>query len=173
MVVCTCTLLVRVDVVARAGGFNANLHFGEDSEFMFRLAMLTDFCYVNLPLVLVDRSPADLRHIGVSSEWNKPEFWLRDTQIKLEALVALGDSVPQKIRKLIQEQLASVHSGWVNWYLESRQYSKAREAASRAAKIDLTFSLAVKWLLTWLSPRLALRAVQHHQQRKRDFVPFI
>jgi len=173
MVVCTCTLLARADVVGRSGGFDPHLRFGEDSEFMFRLAMLTDFCYVNHPLVSVDRSPAELRHVGVSSEWNKLEFWLRDTQLKLEALVRLGDAVPWKIRKLIREQLGSVHSGWANWYLETGQYAKAREAASRAAQLDLTLNLAVKWLLTWISPRLALRAVQRHQQKRKDLVRFI
>lgn len=173
MVVCTCTLLARADVVARSGGFDTSLRFGEDSEFMFRLAMLTDFCYVNRPLILVDRSPAEVRHIGVSSEWNKLEFWLRDTQLKLEALNRLGDAVPLKIRKLIREQLGSVYSGWANWYLETGQYAKAREAALRAAQLDLTFNFAVKCLLTWISPPLALRTVQQHQQRRKDLVPFV
>jgi hypothetical protein len=109
----------------------------------------------------------------VSSEWNKLEFWLRDTQLRFEALLRLGDALPWKIRKLIREQLGSVHSGWANWYLESGQYAKAREAASRAAQQDLTLNIAVKWLLTWISPRLALRAVQRHQQRSKDLVPFI
>jgi glycosyltransferase involved in cell wall biosynthesis len=173
MMVCTCTLLARADLVARLGGFDTNLRFGEDSEFMFRLGLLTDFCYVNLPLVMVDRSPAEVRHVGTSAEWNKLEFWLRDTQFKLEGLLGLGDAVPQEIRKLIQEQLAAIHSGWVNWYLETGQNAKAREAAFKAAKLDLTLNVAVKWLLTWISPPLALRAVQHHQQRRQDLVPFI
>ena len=173
MVVCTCTLLVRADVVARSGGFNPNLRFGEDSEFMFRLAMLTGFCYVNRPLVAVDRSPGEIRHVGVSSEWDNLEFWLRDTQLKLEALTRLGDAVPSEIRKLIREQLGSVHSGWANWYLETGQYAKAREAASRAAQLDLTLNFSVKWLLTWISPPLALRVVQRHQQNRKDLVRFI
>jgi glycosyltransferase involved in cell wall biosynthesis len=173
MVVCPSSLLARADVIAKSGGFDPSLRFGEDSEFMFRLALLTGFCYVNRPLVSFDRSPAELRHVGVSAEWNKLEFWLRDTQLKFESLLRLGDAVPRRIRKLIREQLGSVHSGWANWYLETGQYAKAREAASRAAQLDLTFRLAVKWLLTWISPRLALRAVQQHQQRTKDLVPFI
>jgi len=173
MIVCTCTLLVRADVVAKSGGFDPNLRFGEDSEFMFRLAMLTDFCYVNRPLVLVDRSPAEVRHVGVSSEWNKLELWLRDTQLKLEGIDRLGDALPSQIRKLIREQLGSIHSGWANWHLENREYAKARKAISKAAQLDPTFNIAVKWLLTWVSPRLALRAVQHHQQTRKGSVPFV
>ena len=173
MVICTCTLMVRTDLVGKSGGFDLNLRFGEDSEFMFRLGMFTDFCYVNRPLVLVDRSPAEVRHVGVTSEWNKLEFWLRDTEQKLEALARLGDAVPFKIRGLVREQLSLVHSGWANWYLETGQYRKARESASKAIQLDLTFKLAVKWLLTWISPRLALRAVRQHQQRRKDFAPFV
>jgi glycosyltransferase involved in cell wall biosynthesis len=173
MVICTCSFLARADVVGRAGGFDMNLRFGEDSEFMFRLALLTDFCYVNRSLVLVDRSPAEVRHVGVSSEWNKLEFWLRGTQVKLEGLLRMGDAIPPKIRKLIREQLGGVHSGWANWYLETEQYAKAREAALRAVRLDLNLNLAAKCLLTWISPRLALRAVQHHQQGRKDLARFV
>ena len=92
---------------------------------MFRLAMLTGFCYVNRPLVRFDRSPAEIRHVGVSSDWNKLEFWLRDSQLRLEGAVALERRpCRRKIRKLIREQLGSVHSGWTNWYLETGQYEK-------------------------------------------------
>ncbi len=54
---------------------------------MFRLAMRTGFCYVNRPLVLFDRSPVEDRHIGVSSDWNKLEFFLQDSQLRLEGLM--------------------------------------------------------------------------------------
>jgi hypothetical protein len=76
--------------------------------------------------------------------------------------------LPKKVRKLVREQLRSVHSGWANWYLETGQYGKAREAISTAAHLDLTFSVAAKWLLTWMSPRLALRTVRHHQERQKE-----
>ena len=135
---------------------------------MFRLAMLTGFCYVNRPLVRFDRSPAEIRHVGVSADWNKLEFFLQDSQLRLEGLLRLSEGLPRKIRKLIREQLGSIHSGWTNWYLETGQYGKAREAVSRAAQLDLTFNIAVKWLLTWMSPRLALRTVRHHQESRKD-----
>jgi glycosyltransferase involved in cell wall biosynthesis len=166
MVVCTCSLLARADVIAKSGGFDTNLRFGEDSEFMFRLALLTDFCYVNRPLVRIDRSPAELRHVGVSSEWNKTEFVLRQAQIRAEKFLRLSEGLPTKVRKLILSGLGSIHSGLANCHLEAGEYGKAREAVSRAAQLDLTFNIAVKWLLTWISPRLALRAVQHQQKRK-------
>jgi len=164
------SLLARADVVRGAGGFNPNLRYSEDSEFMFRLAMLTGFCYVNRPLVRFDRSPVETRHMGVSSDWNKSEFFLQHNQLRLEGLLQMSDGIPTQIRKLIREQLSSIHSGWANWYLETGQYRKARQAVSRAARMGLTFSIAVKWLLTWMSPQLARRTVRYHLEGKRESV---
>jgi len=168
MVVCLSSLLARADVVRKTRGYDPNLLYSQDSEFMFRLAMLTEFCYVNRPLVWFDRSPAEIRHVGVSSEWNKFEFWLRDSQLRLEGLLRLSEGLPRKIRKVVRERLSNDHSGWTNWYLETGQYGKAREAISRAAQLDLTFNVAAKWLLTWINPRLALRTVQHRKERGKD-----
>jgi hypothetical protein len=168
MVVCLSSLLARADVVRRTGGFDPKLLYSQDSEFMFRLAMLTGFCYVNRPLVWFDRAPAEIRHVGVSADWNKLEFWLQDSQLRLEGLLRLSESLPRKIRKLVREQLGLVHSGWANWYLETGQYGKAREAVSRAAQLDLTFNVAMKWLLAEISPQLALRTVRHRQDRRNS-----
>jgi glycosyltransferase involved in cell wall biosynthesis len=173
MVVCLSSLLAGADVVRRTGGFDPKLLYSQDSEFMFRLAMLTGFCYVNLPLVRKDQSPAEIRHVGVGTEFDKLEFLLQDSQLRLEGLLRFSEGLPRKIRKLVREQLRSVHSGWTNWHLETGQYRKAREAVSTAAQLDLTLNVAVKWLLTWISPRLALRAVRHYQERRKDSFPFM
>ena len=171
MVVCLSSLMARADLVRKTGGFDVKLLYSQDSEFMFRLALLTRFCYANRPLVWFDRSPAELRHVGVSSEWNKMDFFLQDSQLRLEGLLRLGESVPTQVRKLIREQLCSIHSGWTNWYLEAGEYGKAREAVHRAAQMCLTRNIALKWLLTWASPRLARRTVRHHLERKK--APFV
>ena len=170
MVVCLSSLMARADVVRKTGGFDPKLLYSQDSEFMFRLALLTGFCYVNLPLVQFDRSPAEIRHVGVQSEWNKFEFWLRDSQLRLEGLLRLSEGLPMKIRNVIRERLSTIHSGWTNWYLETGQYEKAREAVSKAAQLDLTFNVAVKWLLTWTSPQLALRTVRRRKERGKESV---
>lgn len=168
MVVCLSSFMARADVVRRAEGFDPSLLYSQDSEFMFRLATQTSFCYVNRPLVWFDRSPFEVRHVGVSAQWNKLDFWLKDTQLRLEGLLRMRE-LPAPVRKVIREELGSVHSGWTNWYLKTGESAKAREAVSRAARLDLTFNVAVKWLLTWMSPRIALQTVQRHQERRKDF----
>lgn len=168
MVVCLSSLLARTEIVRKTGGFDVKLLYSQDSEFMFRLALLTGFCYVNYPLVWFDRSPAEVRHVGVSSDWNKMDFFLQDSQLRLERLLRLSERLPRSVRKLIREQLCSVHSGWTNWYLEAGEYGKAREAVNKAAQMDLTRNVALKWLLTWISPPLARRTVRHHLSRKKN-----
>jgi glycosyltransferase involved in cell wall biosynthesis len=168
MVIHLSSLLARAEVVRKTRGFDPMLRYSEDSEFMFRLAMLTGFCYVNRPLVWFDRSPAEIRHVGVSAEWNRPDFFLQGSQFRLEGLLRLSDRLPVKIRKLLREQLRGIHSGWANWYLETGQYAKARKAASRAVQTDPNFNVMAKWLLTWVSPRLALQTVRHHQERMKE-----
>ena len=166
MVVCLSSFLARKDAMRKMGGFDPSLLYSQDSEFMFRLAMLTGFCYVNRPLVLFDRSPVENRHVGVSSAWNRLDFFLQDSQLRLEGLLRLTEGQPAAVRNLVRRQLGSIHSGWVNCYLETGQYGKARIAASKAAQMNLTFNVAVKWLLTWISPRLAFRTVRHRERKK-------
>jgi glycosyltransferase involved in cell wall biosynthesis len=170
MVVCLSSFMARADIVRKTGGFDPKLLYSQDSEFMFRLAMLTGFCYVNRPLVRFDRSPAEIRHVGVQSEWNKFEFWLRDSQLRLEGLLRLSENLPKEIRYVIRERLSTIYRGWTNLYLETGQYGKAREAASKAAQLDMTFNVAAKCLLTWMSPRLALRTVQRRKERGKDSI---
>lgn len=168
MVICLSSLMARADVIGKTGGMDPKLLYSQDSEFMFRLALETGFCYVNRPLVRFDRSPTEVRHVGVSSEWNKQDFFLKDSQMRLEGLLRMEDALPVHIRKLIRSQLGMVHGGWTSWYLEAGQYAKAREAASKAARLNMTTKGVVKWLLTWISPQLALRTVQEYRRRGKD-----
>jgi len=169
MVVCLSSLLARTDLI-RGTGFDPTLLYSQDSEFMFRLAVLTGFCYVNRPLVWFDRSPAEIRHVGVSSDWNKMEFFLQDSQLRLEGLLRLSENLPRQVRAVIREQLGAIHSGWTNWYLGNREYAKARHAISRAVLLDPTFKFAVKWLLTWMSPGLAVRTVRQREEDRKGSV---
>jgi glycosyltransferase involved in cell wall biosynthesis len=173
MLVCISSFLARADMVRRTGGYALNLGFYADSDFMFRLALLTGFCYVNRSLVWFNRSPREDRHLGASKEWDKLEFILQESKVRLEGFLRLGDRVPPKVRKLIREHLSTVNSGLANWHLETEQYGKARAAMSRAAQLDPTFNMAVKLLLTWISPQMALRTVRNRQAKQKERYPVL
>ena len=168
MVVCLSSLIVRADAFRETGGFDPNLLYSQDSDLMFRLALRMGFCYVNRPLVRFDRSPAELRHVGVSSEWNKMDFWLRDSQQRLEGLLRLDHILPQNVRKLIRRQLGEIHSGWANWYLNAGDYAKARESVWISMRFHPTASVAAKLFLTSISPSVALHILRRRQDSKKD-----
>ena len=173
MLVCISSLMVRAATVRKAGGFDTDLGFYADSEFMFRLAMLGGFCYVNLMLVWFDRSPVETRHVGSSKEWDKLEFILQENRIRLEKFLQIGDHTPMEVRKLIRVTLGSVHSGLANCYLETGDNQKAREAIWNAARFKLTPNIAAKWLLAWFSPALALRTVRKRREAADNAFPVI
>jgi glycosyltransferase involved in cell wall biosynthesis len=167
------SLLARTDAIRQTGGCDLSLRFGEDSDLLFRLAMFTGFCYVNRPLVWFDRSPGEARHVGVTADWNRLEFVLECTQLRLEKFLRMSADLPGDVQNIIREQLRSVYSGLANCYLETGEYGKARHAASLAAHLDFTFNVGMKWLLTWISPGLALRAVRRHQESKQNPYPIL
>lgn len=170
MVICLSAFMGRTEPIRKTGGFDLKLPYSQDSEFLFRLAMLTGFCYVNRPLVRFDRSPVEERHVGVSAQWTKLDFWLRDSQLRLEGLLRFRESLPKEVIDVINQQLGSIHSGWANWYLGTGEYKKARKAISQSMRLDPSFNVAVKWLLTWTSPRLASRAVRYRLERSQDSI---
>jgi glycosyltransferase involved in cell wall biosynthesis len=170
MVICLSSFMGRTDLIRKTGGFDLKLPYSQDSEFLFRLAMLRSFCYVNRPLVRFDRSPVEQRHVGVSAQWTKLDFLLRDGQTRLEGLLRFRESLPKEVVDLIQNQLGAIHNGWANWYLANGQYGKAREAISRAMRLDPSFNIAVKWFLTWTSPSLASRTIRYRQERSPESI---
>jgi glycosyltransferase involved in cell wall biosynthesis len=153
------TLVVRTDLVKRAGGFDRDLHFSEDQDFLFRLSLVTKYCYVNMPLVSIDRTNSITDPNAISRRWDDPQFRLQGKQYMYEKWLRLGAELPSDVQRIIVQNLRRVHSAWTNCYLEIGEYEKARQAASRALGYEFTLSLAFKWVLTRVAPDLARRIV--------------
>jgi glycosyltransferase involved in cell wall biosynthesis len=160
------TCLVRADLIREIGGFDPKLRYSEDHDFLFRLALKTKFCYVSMPMALIDRSPAEIRHTGESENWHQEEFCLKADQYRFEKQLSLSQDLEADVRATIRKNLRSIHSSWANLYLASGDYSKAREALSAAARYDLTANIAFKWILTRISPALAKRVVSMRDRSK-------
>jgi glycosyltransferase involved in cell wall biosynthesis len=162
-------LVTRTELARHVGGFDPKLRCGEDDDFAFRLGCETKFCFVNMPMVMIDRTPPAQRHVGANRCWDDEDFRLQMAQDRFEKRLRLSDRFPDEIRKTIREKLAAVHSGWANWFLQKGEYGKAREAVAEAARIHLTPNLAIKWALTRSAPRLARKMVlvrDEHRSRR-------
>jgi len=149
------TVVAHADLVRRVGAFDCSLHYNEDQDFLFRIALETQFCYVSMPMALFDRTPAPQRHLGRSTDAHKEDFRLQQLQSRLEKHLNSSRTLSPRIRKALCTKLRGIHSQWTNWYLRHGDYKKALQSASRAASYDLTPSVALKWALTRVAPALA------------------
>ena len=149
------TLLVRTDVVKQIGWFDPRLRYAEDHDFLFRLSLMTPFCYVNKPLCVTDRSKST--EGSKCRLWDNVEVRLRGSQLMFEKWLKLDSELAPDVRKKVVRSLRHVYSAWTNWYLEHEQYEEARQAVNMAMKYELTAGLAVKWALTHAAPVFAKR----------------
>lgn len=158
------TVLARREVVNRIGGFDSFLRFGEDDDFLFRMSLQTPFCYVSMPMVLIDRSPADIRHTEEALNWHKLEFRLRMNQHRYETQLRLSDGLSSDIRRNILSNLRSNQSHWATYYLKNSEYLKARSALRNALGYENTVGTRLKWMLTLFAPKMAQRLFTAHDQ---------
>jgi len=147
------TLLVRASVLKRVKGFDRNIQFCEDRDFVFNVSLVTPIAYVNIPLVRTDRKSS--AHVAACRPWEKVDMQLRGQQRMLEKWLGMDTSMPTGVRRAIGRNLRAVNSAWANWYLETGNYGEARRAIARAVKYELTPGLMVKWALAWFAPAVA------------------
>jgi glycosyltransferase involved in cell wall biosynthesis len=163
------TLVARTELARKVGGFDPKLRCGEDDDFAFRLGCETKFCFVNIPMVLIDRTPPADRHVGANTRWDDEDFRLQMAQYRLEKRLQLHYQFPKEICNTLRKNLAAVHSGWANWFLRQHEYVKARQAVDDAAKIHLTWNIAIKWVLSRWTPSIARKlTLLRTDYRKRE-----
>jgi glycosyltransferase involved in cell wall biosynthesis len=162
-------LLTRTQLARDVGGFDARFRFGDDDDFAFRLGCAAGLCFVNVPMVLIDRTPTTERHFGANERWDDAEFRLQMAQERYEKRLRSSNQLPVEISNFIRNDLAEVHSEWANRFLLQREYGKAREAMAEAVRISLTPNLAIKWALTrsvpWLARKMVLLREGHHSSK--------
>lgn len=169
-------LVVRTTLARRLGGFDVELRYTEDADFAFRLASETSFCVVGMPMVLIDRSPDEQRHVGESKKWDAADFRLTMTQRRLEKRLGMLDSAPRELTDTTYRQLAAVYSEWANWHLERGQVEHARNAAYKAVRAKCTYNTALKLALVYCAPKVlnrlvALRSRSRNQELQNPHPP--
>jgi hypothetical protein len=153
------TVLARADLVKCVGGIDPDLHYSEDHDFIFRLALHTKFCFVSIPLVLIDRSPAESRHTGLAKNWHREEFCLRMDQLRLEKQLLLCSSLSPDVQNLARRQLCSLHQAWANLHINQGEYLQARESMTVAATYGRSLKMLLKSAALRMVPSLLRRAV--------------
>lgn len=161
------TILVHSRIMKGVGEFDPALRVVQDSDFLFRLALETQLCYVNLPLVLVDRTPN--RREGLIEVLNNVEQQRLDERQRLfEKWHSLEGTLDVDIRKSIRGHLASIYSERGNWLLKQRRFREAWPVISASARARLRPGIAIKWLLAVFLPALARRIVISREHRSHS-----
>lgn len=164
------TVLVRADLVRKLGGFDPYLRWSEDRDFLFRAALVTDFCYVGAPMVLIDRSPGPVKHVGEAKDWYKAEFTLRMDQYRVEKQLSLSSGLDPDTRRAIRKDLGSIHSSWTSLHLARGDFRQARSSSSTALRYYPGPRMGLKWLFAHLAPAVIGRIIAARRQgvRGRD-----
>jgi glycosyltransferase involved in cell wall biosynthesis len=146
------TLMVHRTLIQSLGGFHTAFPVNEDTDFFFKLAQQTDVCYVNLPLIEIDRTPK--RTIGLTELREKENYRCQMAQLMYEKWLHEYHGQDQAIPKEICHRLHDVHVGWASWYLVAGDTQKALDSASVAFHYQRSAKAAAKWMLIKFAPGL-------------------
>jgi glycosyltransferase involved in cell wall biosynthesis len=146
------TLVVSRQLVLDIGGFDPRLKLGDDTDLLFQIANRTSVCYVNLPLVEIDRTPN--RSDGLIELARREKFLLEMYQHLYEGWLIKYPKLDSEIQKRILWRLQEVHSGWSTWHVIQGDYEKALESMSQAIRYRFTGKVALKWMLAAIVPSM-------------------
>ena len=164
------TLVVRRDVIDGSGGFDPHLRIVEDNDFVFRVALHTGYCYVNEPLVEIDRTPG--RPEGLMELYAQEAFRLEQLQYELEKWLRDERIVDAEVRQLVLAALRCNRAAWASCHLMNGDYAQAREAMAAALAYGFTIRNAVKWALVRFAPQATRKFVwKRYQQMVSAILP--
>jgi glycosyltransferase involved in cell wall biosynthesis len=147
------TLLVRRKLILDIGGFDPSLPLGDDTDLIFQVANRTSLCYVNMPLVEIDRTPN--RSNGLIELTRKEKFLLEMYQHLYERWLNKPPQLDPEIRQRVFWRLQEVHAGWSSWHLINGDYENAVKSLWVAIRYRFTGKVAFKLLLATVVPGVA------------------
>lgn len=148
------SVIVRRDVMDRVKGFDQRFWVSQDTDFVFRLARETPFCYVNEPLVHVDRRSD--RKVGLTTEFDRRGLVrIAEAEMMFEKWLALLPTRQVVVRRQVQTLLRNIRSEAGGHHLHSGDYSAARAALGSALRTRFSPVVLAKYLVLMISPRAA------------------
>jgi glycosyltransferase involved in cell wall biosynthesis len=159
------TLLVSRELFLSLGGFPAAFPVNEDTDFFFRLAQFAKVCYVNIPLIEVDRSPS--RVAGLTDLRKKETYRLQMAQLMYEKWLREYRGPDPAIPKAIRRRLRDIHVGWASCQLIEGNTLQALHSVSTA----LQYSYSLKAALKWISIRFTPELTKNKLLRRRETAP--
>ena len=158
------TLVVHSDVMRAFGEFDTRLTVSQDTDLLFRLSLLAEFCYVNEPLVLLDREEVRTDKLTRRHPTSNPSR-LEEDALMHAKWRSLASSDDAGLSGILQQRHLSMLSSLSNSYLLTGD----RVNAERCMKMAYAESGSLKWIMKWgllkLFPQIARKIVQSRIKR--------
>lgn len=158
------TLVVHSGVMREFGTFDTRLTVSQDTDLLFRLSLLAEFCYVNEPLVLLDREEARTDKLTRRHPTSNPARLEEDAVMhaKWKALAPAGDST---LTRALHDRHLSMLSALSNSHLLAGDHT----ASARCMKTACVEGRSPKWFMKWCLvrhfPHIAKKLVQSRLER--------
>jgi hypothetical protein len=152
---CIQSLLVLRSVSDRAGGFDENVAFAEDKDFIFRISFLTSISYVSEPLVRIDRTPGISRLTEFSSQ-RTDQVCAWHEQV-LNSMLAHPGLVDQETRKLIEAELIGMYYDWTAARIMSFDAGRLTQNMGKLRSLGETRHRILRKLLTRAGAKIQRR----------------
>jgi glycosyltransferase involved in cell wall biosynthesis len=166
------TLVVKRKAIQAIGGFDPSLTITEDTDFLYRLVGKTTVCYVNKPLVAIDRTPG--RPTGLMEVFKDENLTYQLDQYRFEKWLREDRGSDVEIRKLLRRAIHNTHIGLANCHLVKGDYKMARQSLSLAMEYGFSRRAAFNWLATTVGPGLARKVlVERRGRSERETSPRI
>ena len=150
------TVMVRRSVMNAIGGFDPVMRVAQDVDFLFRASLHTEFCYLNQPLVRIDRHPhrACNRLTGRFPIDGITRLTLHEYMFNKWLGLLDPDSI--LLRTIITQRRDSTRSALANHYIRQNERRAARLTLERALSDSIQLRFVIKWLLVLLVPQQVL-----------------
>jgi glycosyltransferase involved in cell wall biosynthesis len=145
------TMLVRASVMRAVGEFDSTVRMAMDADLVFRLGLTTLLCFVNTPLVEVDRTPERL--IGLTTEY--PMGSVDRLQVHEQLLtkwLQLVRTVRPDLSKNLVRSRSSTQSALANRHVVAGDGGQGRAVLRRALSQRFAIGLMAKLLLSVIAP---------------------
>jgi glycosyltransferase involved in cell wall biosynthesis len=150
------TVMVRADVMRRFGEFDPKYRLSQDVDFLFRLGLLTSFCYVNVPLVEIDQHSQ--RELGLTTTYPARSWTaMLEAESMLRKWLSMVDESRPELRRVLKHELASARSAFANRYLLAGDLPAARQALRQGIKDAPELRLIAKCVLAYTAPAVLRR----------------
>ena len=149
------TLLVRAPSMVRAGPFDEKLLVNQDCDFILRLSLSSRFCYVNEPLVILDRDASRSR---LTDDYFNSLFRLEQQKHQHSKWISYFNAQETStLLSLANAAYCNTLSSLSNCYLKNSQSENAKASLEEAFQVSNNYKYKLKKLFISAFPKLSTR----------------